>query len=197
MIEMIAVISILSIVLAVVYQGMISLNQTAASTDLRLDNLGEARGAMEVITRDLRTATRPGSGGLSPFLVAKDKEVEWYANLDPVPGPRKVRIYVDAQNNLIEEVIPPGGTAPNWTYTGTPEVAVRARWVANSGAQPIFVYYDPAGLAIATPVANTLRIDAVGVNLAIRKPSKLPEKATTLTNRVRLPNVDYNPLPSP
>ena len=40
-------------------------------------------------------------------------------------------------------------------------------------------------------------MNAVGITLAVKQSSTPNVPYTTLINRVRLPNVDYNPLPSP
>ena len=45
--------------------------------------------------------------------------------------------------------------------------------------------------------ANRLQVNAVGVTLSVRQSTNYNVPYTTLINRVRLPNVDYNPLPSP
>ena len=45
--------------------------------------------------------------------------------------------------------------------------------------------------------ANRLQVNAVGVTLSVRQSTNFHVPYTTLINRVRLPNVDYNPLPSP
>jgi hypothetical protein len=74
--------------------------------------------------------------------------------------------------------------------------------VANPPSQPVFTYYDTDG-DVLPPDPGTgqltsdelLQVDAVGITLSIRKTTLLPVVATTLVNRVSLPNVDFNPLP--
>ncbi len=104
----------LGIVLMVVYQGVDSVTQAIGGTERRLANLDEARILMAVTTKDIRTATRL-QAGTSPFALADKREVIFYANLNNDGtsgsvvnnGPRQVRIYVDSNSELIEEVKKP------------------------------------------------------------------------------------------
>ena len=50
---------------------------------------------------------------------------------------------------------------------------------------------------IPLSAANRLQVNAVGITLSVRQSTNFNVPYTTLINRVRLPNVDYNPLPSP
>ena len=45
--------------------------------------------------------------------------------------------------------------------------------------------------------ANRLLVNAISVTLSVRQSTNFSVPYTTLINRVRLANVDYNPLPSP
>lgn len=201
--EVIAVVSILSIVLVMVYQGINSAGQALSGTEKRLENLDEARTLMAVSTKDVRTATRL-QAGTSPFTLADKREVIFYANLNNDGagssvvdnGPRRVRIYVDPSSQLIEEVVKPGVTSvpPAYVYTGTPTRRFVGRYVANATSQPIFRYYDTNGNELtATPLSATdrLAVYSVRITLAIRRATTLPIANTTLVNTVRLPNVDY------
>jgi hypothetical protein len=71
---------------------------------------------------------------------------------------------------------------------------------------PVFVYwYDDASgnpVSYATPVASLtsaqlLQVNAVGITFAVRQQTNFTVPCATLVNRVRLANVDYNPIPSP
>ena len=110
-----------------VYQGIDSAGQAIGGVEKRLGNLDEARMLMAVTTKDVRTATRL-QAGTSPFVLANKREVIFYANLNNDGssgsvvdnGPRRVRIYVDTNNQLIEEVVKPDASSvpPAYTYTG-------------------------------------------------------------------------------
>ena len=45
--------------------------------------------------------------------------------------------------------------------------------------------------------AETLQVNAVGITFAVRQSTNYKVPCATLVNRVRLANVDYNPIPSP
>jgi hypothetical protein len=126
--------------------------------------------------------------------------VIFYANIGNTAGPSRVRVYVDAENRLIEEVIPPDvGSAPNYTYTGTPTVRAVGSYIVPGSNLFSFQYFNDSTQDFVTLTALPLnaadrnKIESVEVNISIRKSSTLPTPATSLVNRVRLPNVYYNP----
>ncbi len=205
--ELVVTVGILGIVLAYVTQGFLSV-QTATTTEtLRLENLEQARVLMDNVTKDLRTAVRLGTTS-SPFLLADDTEVTFYGNLNLTSScPKRIHLFVDSQTRLIEEVTEPdaGGSPPACSYTGATTQRFVGRYVANPSSQPVFTYYydngsaDIAFAASATPLSasDMQLVTGVGVQLSIRKPTNYTLPHSTLVNKVRLPNVDYNPLPSP
>ena len=199
LIELIMASALLSLVLAAAGTALASYQRTAASSDIRLENLTEAQAIMDVVSRDIRTATRP-SAGASPFLLANNNEVRFYANLETTTGPKQVRLYVDtASSRVIEEAIEPAG-APPYTYTSTPEVRVVGRHFANAASQPLLTYLDDQGNALGpTPLtsAQRLQIESVRIELSIRKSTNLSVRATTVRTTVRLPNVEYTPVTTP
>lgn len=196
LIEILVVVVLLGIVMGVVYRGLASVESTAAAAEERLINLEEARVLMGTITKDLRTAARL-SATESPFLLADGRQVTFYANLSASTGPKRVNIFIDADDRLVEEVIEPAGTAPNYTYGSPAEVRVVGSFVANEAS--LFTYYDKAGVQLTNiPLsdADRKKVHAIEVSISIRKESLEPTLATTLINRVRLPNVYYDPLSS-
>jgi hypothetical protein len=201
--ELIAVTTILGIVLMMVYQGITSAGQAIGGTEKRLANLDEARTLMAVSTKDIRTATRL-QAGTSPFALADKREVIFYANLNNDGasgsvvdnGPRRVRIFVDSESQLIEEVVKPGAASvpPAYTYNGVPTKRFVGRYVANAVSQPIFRYFDANGTElVATPLSagDRLSVNSVQITLSIRRSTSFPIANTTLVNTVRLPNFDY------
>lgn len=186
-----------------VYQGINSAGIAIGGTEKRLANLDEARILMAVSTKDVRTATRL-QAGTSPFTLANKREVVFFANLNnngASPsvvnnGPRRVRIYVDTNFQLIEEVIKPDAASvpPAYTYNGAATRRFVGRYVANTTNQPIFRYFDTNGTELtAVPLSATdrLAVNSVQITLAIRRSTTFPIADTTLVNTVRLPNVDY------
>lgn len=206
MFEMVAVTLMLGMVLMVVYRAIDSVTHSIGGTERRLANLDEARVLMAVSTKDIRTATRLAAG-TSPFVTADTREVIFYANLNNdgasgsvvANGPRRVRIYVDTNSELIEEVKKPDATSvpPAYTYNGAATRRFVGRYIANTTASPIFRYYDASGAELtAAPLSATDRLAArsVRITLSIRRATAFPVANTTLVNTVRLPNVDYQQL---
>jgi prepilin-type N-terminal cleavage/methylation domain-containing protein len=209
--EVMVVVAILGVVMLFALQSVASFETAATGGIRRLENLDEARVLMQVLTKDVRTTTRLETT-TSPFVLADDNEVTFYANLNlSTACPKLVHLFIDSQDRLVENVTQPDGgspepTPPNCTYDdNAPTTRLVGRYVDNAEDQPIFTYYyDDGGVLTAfspslTPLSGTdgLLVTAIGVELAIRKDTSLYVNHTTLQNRVRLPNVYYNPLPSP
>ena len=196
--EVMMTVLLLGIVMTFVYKAIDTTQYAIAGETARLANLDEARTLMAVTTKDLRTATRlvPGT---SPFVAASPNDVTFYANLNNTTGgPRKIRIYVDATSELIAQAWTPdaGSVSPNYTYTGTAVPRYVGRYVTNSTSPAIFTYYDSTGTQLPSgslTAANLLAVYSVKVTLVVRKQTTLPLRPITLVNRVRLPNVDYQP----
>lgn len=196
MIELVATLSIMSIVMVTVFQGFASTENAVAGADERLRNLDEARVLMAATSKDVRTAVRL-SAGSSPFVYANGNEVIFYANLDTVTAPRKVRIHIDSGDRLIEEVwtADAASVAPAYTYSGSPRIRLVGRFVDNTAANPIFTYLDAGGATLTTvplSAAGLLSVKAVRISLVVKKASGWSMRSTALVNRVRLPNLDYN-----
>ena len=198
LIETMVVMIVMSIILTFVYQVLISTQRTTFAANVRLENLEEARVLMATITKDLRTAARPDplDPTSSPFVQPTTAdEVTFYAYLNTFTEPVKVHIYVDASDRIVEEILRP-------PYTGAPEIRVVGRYVAE---EDVFTYFPPDDpttpltepeLILPLDATELKLIDAVEVNLSIRKTTNATMTPTTLINRVRLPNVDYTPTES-
>ena len=201
--ELMVTIMLLGVVLAVSMTAFLSVQNATTGADERSLNMGQARLLMQRTTRDLRTAVRLQSDQ-SPFTLAKPNENRFYANLSSSGAPSLVHFYIDSANRLIEERTDAGGTAPNWTFTGTAKQRYVAEYVVNgTGSNQPFTYYDKAGATLpfdgscsCLTAADLLRIDSVGITFVVRHSTKLSVTPTTLVNRVTLPNVDYLPLTS-
>jgi hypothetical protein len=201
--EVIVVVALLGVVLTMVYAGINSAGQAIGGVEKRLANLDEARILMAVTTKDVRTATRL-QAGTSPFVLADKREVIFYANLNNSGssgsvvnnGPRRVRVFVDGNSQLIEEVTKPDASSvpPAYTYTGATTRRYVGRYVANLASNPIFRYYDTDGVELpAAPLsaADRLAVHSVKITLSIRRSTTFQIANTTIMNTVRLPNVDY------
>ena len=204
LVELMVAIVVMGAVLAGMYMGLSNLQTTAAGASERMQNLDEGRVLMATVTKDIRTGTRL-SVDQSPFTYADSRRLEFYANINTTTGPNRVNIFVDPQFKLVEQTIAPTASTPCppcWSYTGTPTVRIVGRWIANSPTEPIFRFFDGTGAEIdgttALDPTELKNVDSIEVMLMIRKSQRVG-KPTTLINRVRLPNVDWNPLavPSP
>jgi prepilin-type N-terminal cleavage/methylation domain-containing protein len=160
-----------------------------------------------------------GPSGVYPvdgITRADDNEVLFLANLNQsTQCPKLIRLYIDNVDKLIEAVTEPSsGAPPSCIYPATPtRTRLVGRYIANSPSEPVFTYYyeDLNGALTAfcasatapgcsldqTPltVTDALQVKAIGVRLSIRKDTSLSVADTTIENRVRLPNVYYNPPP--
>lgn len=187
---------LLSVVMVMIYATMASGSNAVNGTEQRLINLGEARLVMATASKDIRTATRLTADTV-PFTVADSHEVAFYANLNPTTGPKLVRIWVDDQTQLVEEITDPDATSipPAYTYTDNPpRRRFVGQYVANAADQPIFTYKDADGNVLGPLPLNQARrnqVRSVEINLSIRKSTNLSVAATTLVNEVRLPNLGY------
>ncbi|HEY7659642.1 MAG TPA: type II secretion system protein [Actinomycetota bacterium] len=208
LVEVMIVTALFGLILTFTLKSVATFERTATGGIRRLENLDEARVLMQVITKDVRTAARL-SATTSPFLEADDESVTFYANLNlSTFCPKRIELSVDGNDQLIESVTQPndGDTPPNCEYTEhSPSTRLVGQFIANGPEQPIFTYfYDDGGTLIPftpdeTPLSAEamLLVSAVEVQLAIRKDTSLAVDYTTLINRVRLPNVFYNPQPTP
>ena len=196
LIELTAAVALLATFMVALFQGLNSTTNAAEGANLRLQNLDEARTLMAVLSKDVRTAVRL-SAGTSPFVLANRNEVTFYANLDTNGAPKKVHIYIDANDELIEESweADAASVAPNYTYTGSPEVRFVGRYLDNDAANPLLTYLDQNGVALTNyplSAADRLAVKAVQIQLIVKKSTTRVLNPMVLVNRVRLPNMDYN-----
>jgi hypothetical protein len=191
--EMAITLLLLGIVLSITFAAMSSTQNALRGSDERTGNLAEARLILEQSTRDLRTATRPDSVS-SPFTLAKPNELTFAAYLDATGNKSTVHFYIDNTSRLIEEVT---------DVNGVKKVRMVGSYVVNgaSTTAPPFSFFDGSGATLAVDsscnclaAADLLKVDSVGLMFQVRHSTGLKVAPTTLVNRVRLPNVDYNPL---
>lgn len=205
LVEMLVAVVVLAAVLAGAYQALANMQTASVGASERLINLDEARILMATLTKDIRTAARPDPTA-SPFLYADPTKIQFYANINTTTGPQLVTVYIDGTKRLVEETIAPQGTPPDYTYpTDTTVTRVVGEWVANSGA--VFKFFRWNGdLGALEEVTNggapltadqMKQVEAIEVTLSIQRTPLIGAVPTTLINQVRLPNVDYNPLPTP
>ena len=180
MVEMAVVIALLGLVLAMAMQGVISYQRAAGAADTRQQDLEEARTAMAVLSKDLRTATELTAA------TATDVTFTALLNTGSTAPANRVRLYVDAGGVLREAVTPPDDpTASPLTYTGTPTTRVVGRGLVDTGT--LLSFRDGSDAATTTLTAVTSVVVTVSVDLPSRSGNEVP--ATVLSSRVFLPNV--------
>jgi hypothetical protein len=196
--ELVVVLLLLAIFMGAVYSSIDSQGAAVHRTNLRLANLDEARTLMAASTKVLRTATQP-TPSEPAFTYARAAELEFYGNIkNPGNEPAaRVRLFVD-DDQLIHTVTTPaaGCTAQPCSY---PAQNTRTRFVGRYVTNAtVFTYYDELGnvLTIAAPnvgltEAQRLQVRAVRIQMVVRRATASPIGATTLQNRVTLPNLYY------
>ncbi len=206
LVELCVTVAILALAMGFIMRGFFSMQKAATDSAIRSENLGEAQLIMDSVSKDLRTAGRLKPTE-SPFLEAKNTDVTFYANLNLVGGcPKKVRLFVDTDSTLKEQIWDPGATGSppdNCVYPTNPSSSRSiGTYVVNPSTQPLFTYfYDNAGTQAAfaptaTPLstANRLVVNGVGLNVMVNKRSNSTVASAALVNQVRLPNLDFNPV---
>jgi type II secretory pathway pseudopilin PulG len=176
--EMVVVVALLSVVLAVAFQGLTSYQDATAGNAARLRNLEEARVTMAVLTKDLRTASSFSA------LAAADVTFLGHLNTTATGPPTQVRLYVDLQGRLLEAVTQPDNpTASPITYTGPPVTRTVGEGLVNGGS--LLDFRDAAD----SPTTVAAEVSSVVVTLSVDLPAPVDVPATVLTSRVFLPNI--------
>jgi prepilin-type N-terminal cleavage/methylation domain-containing protein len=204
--EMVVVVMILGIVLAMVQTTLILTQRTVSGSGARVNQTQQARQAIDAITKVLRTAVLPsqlnGTGAsatAAAFIQGTKTSVQFYANINNdanIIGPSQVTYNVDASGNLTEKIQPPDAhAANNYNYTYTCSTCTLSRVLARnvSTTQAMFTYYTKTGATITdvTLTASDLAaVDSVDVVVMVKASANQTIQATTLYERVTLPNAD-------
>ena len=209
LIEAMVTVFVLSIVSVGFFSSFQSAERTSDGINQRLQHLGEAQKLMRAATKDIRTATSI-QDGQSPFLIAKEREMTFYANLGTAAGftaPVKVTLSVNTADPEAPTLIETTQEANNPTATplvyGTKPIMTRfiGTYLFNNAAEPIFTYKDVNGtvlVATGTGLSATdkMAVRSIAIKMKVKKSRGRPIGATTLQNTVRLPNVIYGVAPS-
>jgi type II secretory pathway pseudopilin PulG len=182
-VEMTVVVALLGLVLAMALQSLSAYQRAAAASDMRLQNLSEARVVMAVLTKDLRTATS-FSPPPSPAPAPDDVTFLGLVNTGATAPPNRLRLYADGQGVLREATTPPDNPNANpITYTGAPRTLVVGRGLVGTGS--LLSFRDSADNPTTTPTA----VASVMITVSVDLPSGAPVPPTVLSSRVFLPNV--------
>jgi type II secretory pathway pseudopilin PulG len=176
---------------------------TGKVTD-RVDRTQRARGAMETMTRELRSQVCPSAG--QPALIdAQDYSVKFYSfmGLRPfVPDIRQIAWDTNT-NSIIESTWAGSGTPGNFTWASSPTTKtiltdVKPPYVSGTSGPrgPVFKYYAPGGASPftspvgATNLAATAKITIDFVTYAQSR--NTTGTTTTLQNEVFVRTADPN-----
>jgi len=205
--EMVVVISILSVVLAMVATTTITAQKNLNGSSARLDQVQQGKLAIEAMTKTLRTAVRPTQLNATctgcdqaAFLQGNARTVQFYANINNpsnITGPSRVSYIVNGNGELTESIQAPNPHAAtdfNYQYcTPGPGCVVPSRIIARgvSTTSTLFTYYDSSGTTFSTlplSVGDLPRVDSVDVVISVQRSPQV--RGTTFTQRVTLPNAD-------
>jgi hypothetical protein len=217
--EMIVTIGLTALVGAFTFSLLIQGVRSTGGTAIRQDNAGQARIAIEALSKNLRAAaklsmfqTTTCTAGCDPTAVtaATPSSVTFYANVRTDESAPVRVTYAVVGNTLVERVQQPvfeAGT-PKYSFCapGAAGCVVATRTlvrglVAPTVAEPLFRYYqdDGSGQTFSTPATETElgNVDSVDILAKVRTSSKWNTPATTVMLRVALPNADYTrPAPT-
>ena len=211
--EMIITIGLTVLVGAFTFSLLIQGVRSTGSTAVRQDNAGQARIAIEAMSKNLRaaaklslfpTVTCQGTCEATAVTAAARNSVSFYANVNSDErAPARVTYAVVGQN-LVETRQQPVFSSDGLYYSfctpGTAGCVVRSRTlvrgvVAPTAADPLFRFYADDGTeqTVSAPAteAELGTIDSVDILAKVRTSTKWGTPATTVTVRVGLPNADY------
>jgi len=190
LIELLVTMILMGVIGSVVTAGVVSAMQDQRRATSRLDAVTSTQRALERVTKDLRAA--------DPLVAADAQSVTTLVYHGTSCQQR--RYYVNATNQLVQEIAkyPASTTCANRTGTpGTATSNVLVTKVVNTATEPVFVYQriDPAQAALVTvptPVASTLvaLVDSVTIN--VKAGLKFGQQPVVVQTAVDLRNVERN-----
>jgi Tfp pilus assembly protein FimT len=214
LVEVLVTMALTTLVAGFTFTLLIQGVRSTGSTSVRQDNAGQARVAIEAITKNLRTAIAPslvqnmsctaGCAATTALTGAGGGSVTFYANINGVASPPSRITYAVTGSSLVETVQAPVIQSAQQYSFCTPGAgcALRTRTLVRgivppTVTEPLFTYYpdgvSPAPLTLSAPATATelAAVDSVDVLLKVRTSAKWGTPATTVAMRVALPNADY------
>jgi Tfp pilus assembly protein FimT len=209
--EMIVTLGLTTLVAGFTFALLMQGVRSTGSSAVRQDNAGQARVAIEAVSRNLRTAVSPiqfqgltctsGCTATTAVTAADGSSLTFYANINGVEAAPSRITYALTGSSLVETVQAPVVSATNYSFCAPGgSCAVRTRTLARgvvtpTAAEPLFTYYGdgapPPPLGTPPTAAELVHIDAVEILLKVRSSAKWGTPATTVAMRVALPNADY------
>lgn len=194
-VEMITVVMFLAIFTFAIFTSLDSFTKTTAATQDKTSTLGEVRGAVETIARDLRAANPIDEYPIGEYSTKAQFSVYCSAagvsncdtdNLRPVT----YRVV----DHKLEQII--GTQAPRTllgpTGASTLPANLRRGAVVNSASEPVFTYYDKFGVAFdpATAAPRTIHdcTRSVEIHLKVLSEHRNTANPINFVTRVDLRN---------
>jgi prepilin-type N-terminal cleavage/methylation domain-containing protein len=206
LVELLVATVVFSGLMAALTTTVILTMQSSRNTDARNQDLSRVQVSLDDMAKLMRTTARPPVPPSVPaptaFISANARDVKFYGYTKPGAAPSIVHYYVNASNQLVEEMTPSVQCA--WPYTWDP-AAMHSRILARnlSPNQTVFTYnvlptvpfpqgspLPTAGSPPAVAAADLGNIDNVVITLSVDLPTSPDIPPTVATTQVQLRNLD-------
>jgi hypothetical protein len=198
-VELVVASAVSSVLLAVVATLLIGALRTIDVLTVRSGTVGDARIALEAMSRNIRVAVQP-PGAPAAIVSASPTELTFWALLDrgappsdAAPTPTFVRYRYDG--TCLTQTLTP---APGGTVTVTPPAATGpAGCLLRTVRPPVFTYYRAGDPTAASPLpaspqlaaADLLQVGSVRVLVEVQDPRRRDVAPLPVTVQVALENV--------
>ncbi len=129
--------------------------------------------------------------GTTDVVDAQSNTLTIYGYFSPNDAVVKKIRYFKNGNKLMVGVIPPTGSAPNYTYNQADEEVSVLQDYLSMGSTPIFTYFDASGNQLTGSFAIT-QIKQIGLEMAINPKPTILEKPISTKTVVTLRNKKVN-----
>jgi type II secretory pathway pseudopilin PulG len=185
---LVEILVVLSIMMMVLFMGADYIINGFRSTTFNLeqeDAIDNARGAVDVFTREIRGANNSNNGAYT-IQTVYPQEFIFYSDINDDNLFEKIRYYLSASGTeFMRDVIAPGPFPYN--YNQATSTSLIARYI-NNGSEPLFFYYDGNG-ATSTAINN---IRMIGISLKVNvTPERAPNDYYVVTD-VSIRNLKSN-----
>jgi type II secretory pathway pseudopilin PulG len=202
LVELLVAMALTAIVATLVVSIVATASRTLSSQALATTNSETAALAMRELTRVLRSGAPirlTGSTATTPIVsAAGTASLTVTSYVDSVVDPSvPVRVLFAVTDGTLTEqrfTVTPVGDAFTIATTGG-ATRTLARGLTTTAAEPLFTYYDAAGVIIPIPTGGTLpetdlpRIAAVRITVRVQRDDSQRASSVTIDNTVGLPNL--------
>ncbi len=217
LVELMTSMTVTMLVLGIVTVGLITAQRLMGSNSERLDGVGQAKVAMEAMTKTMRTAVEPRLLGdpcdtCLAFIEGDETRMTFKAALSTMRpptgnettryGPARVT-YRLVGRELQETYQLPEPHLPTQAYSyctvGAVACDAKVRTLARDlNPGQIFTYYDSSSTPLPLPLENsTERLASVdSIDIVLTTQASRAVEASTIVSRVSLVNAGSEPTPS-